>query len=608
MSDQNEAVLFEIAWEVCRKVGGIYTVLRSKAPTMVERWGERYCLIGPYDGHAAALEFEALEAGDILAPTLAALRERGLGCHFGRWLISGYPKAVLLDLQPGYTRLEECKRRLWDEHRIATPPNDPETNDAVAFGYVVTELLAEHCRQHPDRRTVAHFHEWMASAALPNVQRQRLSVATVFTTHATLLGRYLCATRSDFYERLPWLDPDAEAGSLNIYHRYCIERAAAHTADVFTTVSDVTAIEAQHLIKRQPEVILPNGLQVEKFAALHEFQNLHARSKERIHQFVRGHFFGSDSFALENTLYFFIAGRYEYRNKGIDLFIEALHQLNNHLKQAGSDRTVVAFLIAPAATKSINVDVLNNQVMLGELHKLCDEITRGAGRRLFDVAATGQLPEPQGLLSDQDIIRLKRMLLTRRRTTNAQIVTHNMTYDNEDPILQHLRHRRLFNTPQDRVKVVYHPAFLTGTNPLLGAEYDEFVRGCHLGVFPSYYEPWGYTPAECTLLGVPSVTSNLSGFGAFIASEVPDHARRGVYVVDRRHQDAGRSIDELAQILIDFCRLTRRQRIELRNRTERLSDLLDWSNLAQAYTQAHELAIARTYESHQSENERAEAG
>jgi len=592
-------VLFEISWEVCHKVGGIYTVLRSKAPTMMERWGDRYCLIGPYHKQSAALEFEPLEPGEILAPTLEALSQRGLQARFGRWLITGYPKAVLVDLRAGYERLKELKYRLWREQQVSTPPDDPETNDAVAFAHLVRELLGEHSRQHPDRRVVAHFHEWMASVALPGLAQASAGgapIATVFTTHATLLGRHLCATWPDFYERLAWIDPDVESGARHIYHRYCLERAAAHAADVFTTVSEVTATEAEHLLRRKPALVLPNGLEVKKFAALHEFQNLHARYKERIHEFVQGHFFGAYSFDLDNTLYFFLAGRYEYRNKGLDLFIEALYRLNGHLKHFGSDKTVVAFIIAPAATSSVSVEVLNNHFLLDELRQTCADITRDLGRRMFDVAATGQMPDPQELLTEQETVLLKRMLFARRRTTTPPIVTHDMVDDEGDPVLAHLRHRRLFNAPDDRVKVVYHPEFITATNPLFGMEYDEFVRGCHLGVFPSCYEPWGYTPAECTVMGVPSVTTNLSGFGTFIASEVPDHARRGIYVIDRRSKESGPALDELAQILIDFCGLSRRERVQLRNRTERLSELLDWSELGQAYTNAHEMALARRYE------------
>jgi glycogen(starch) synthase len=590
-----ETILFEIAWEVCHKVGGIYRVVQSKVPSMIERWGDYYCLIGPYHTDSAAMEFEPLEPGPLMRPTLEALKKRGIRCHFGRWLVAGYPKVVLLDLESVRYRMTEFWHRLWEDARIDVARHDSEANDAVAFGYLATELLAEHARCHPARRVLAHFHEWQASAGLPAIRAQKLPVATVFTTHATLLGRHLCATRTDFYERLPRIDPDVESGDRNIYHRYCLERAAAHAAGVFTTVSDVAANEAQHLLKRKPDLVLPNGLRVERFAALHEFQNLHVRYKGRIHQFVQGHFFGSYSFDLDNTLYFFFAGRYEYQNKGIDLLIEAVHRLNGHLKQIGSDKTVVLFLITPAATRSVNVDVLNNHFLLDELRNVCQDITDQVGRRLFALAAAGELPSPERLLSDQDVVRLKRMVLTRRRSGLPAIVSHDMQYDDSDPILAHLRHRKLFNAPADRVKVVYHPAFLTATNPLFGLEYEDFVRGCHLGLFPSYYEPWGYTPAECTVMGIPSVTSNLAGFGTFIAAHVPDHSRRGIYVIDRRG-GPGPALDELTQILIDFCAMTRRERIEQRNRTERLSELFDWANLSQHYHRAHELALSRTYE------------
>ena len=178
---------------------------------------------------------------------------------------------------------------------------------------------------------IAHFHEWLAGVALVLIRKRALQIATIFTTHATLLGRYLCAGDVDFYNNLRHFNVDAEAGKRGIYHRYCIERAAAHCADVFTTVSHITAYEAEWLLKRKPDGVLPNGLNVVKFAALHEFQNLHARAKDKIHEFVRGHFYGHQDFDLDNTLYFFTAGRYEFRNKGVDMFIESLARMYSGL-------------------------------------------------------------------------------------------------------------------------------------------------------------------------------------------------------------------------------------------------------------------------------------
>jgi glycogen(starch) synthase len=595
-STEQQPLLFEVSWETCHKIGGIYTVLRTKSPTAVEAWGDRYCLIGPYVPETASMEFEPLEPGPILGPTLAALGHEGVGIHFGRWLIAGYPRVILLECGPAFARLDHWKHILWETCGLGLPPGDAEANDAVVFAFLVARFIEELCRQTEGRRRIiTHCHEWMASLALPVIRQRQLPVATVFTTHATLLGRYLCASDGDFYGRLDWLNADAEAGRLNVYHRHALERAAAHSAHAFTTVSEVTGYEAERLLHRRPDVILPNGLEVQRFAALHEFQALHAQSKERIHEFVRGHFFGSYAFDLDKTIYTFIAGRYEYRNKGMDLFIEALRRLNQTLRRDGSDVTVVAFLITPAAVRHLNLDVLKSRSMLQEMRTACNKMTAQIGERIFCTVASGRLPDTDSLMSNAEIVRLKRMIYSRRQSGLPPVVTHNMVDDGRDPILQQLRHCELFNGPEDRVKVVYHPEFIVSTNPLFGMDYEEFVRGCHLGIFPSYYEPWGYTPAECTVLGIPSVCSNLSGFGAYVQSRIPDHADRGIFVVDRRHIAPHETIDQLVNILADFCKLGRRERVNLRNRTEALSEMFDWSTLYPAYREAYDLALARTY-------------
>jgi glycogen(starch) synthase len=594
--DPQAPLLFEIAWEVCRQVGGIYTVLRSKAPVTVDLYGDRYCLIGPYAPASAATEFEELEPGPILGPTIEAMRQRGYKVHYGRWLITGNPRVVLIDFFAAFSKLNEFRYSFWVDCGINYPDQDSETNDAVAFAYVLLEFFESFCAMNNSKRPViAQFHEWLASACLPLLRKRNLPVATIFTTHATLLGRYLCTTSRDFYERLPWINPDVEAGERQIYHRYCIERAATHSAHVFTTVSDITAIEADHLLKRRPEKILPNGLRVEKYIALHEFQNLHRQAKERIHQFVQGHFFGTYSFDLEKTVYLFTSGRYEYHNKGIDVFIEGLHRLNNHLMQSGSDVTVVAFIVTAAPTHSPNVWVLQNHSMLAELKSSCEQIARKIEQRLFEQAARGEMPDPAKLLTTEEQVVLKRLIHTRHHKELPPIVTHHMVDDQTDPVLNHLRHRQLFNNAHDRVKVVFHPQFINRTNPLWGMDYPEFVRGCHLGIFPSYYEPWGYTPAECAVMGVPAICTDLSGFGAFMQANVPDHEENGIWVLRRRGVDVGTCIDQLAEILIKFTQLNRRQRINLRNRVERLAQCLDWNELNSAYEEARALALTRAF-------------
>lgn len=588
-----QPLLFEIAWEVCWQLGGIYTVLKTKTPSMQRRWDDRYCLIGPYNPATAALEFEERPTEGWIRQTLDRLREAGMPCHYGQWLISGRPKVILLDYRARFSKLDSDKYLLWKDNGIETPIGDGEVNETVAFGFAVAEFFKHLTELQPGRPILAHFHEWMGGVAVPRIAHMKLPVTTIFTTHATLLGRYLASDHPDFYNAMQWINPDEAARHFNIYSRFSIERAAAHASTVFTTVSEVTAIEAEKLLGRAPDVILPNGINIQRFSALHEFQNLHREYKEKIHKFVMGHFFPSYTFDLDKTIYVFTSGRYEYRNKGMDLFIESLWRLNQRLKLMPERPTVVAFIITRAQTRNINVQVLQNQSMFEELENTCKQIEREMGKSLFQAAATGRLATFNELFASDAQVRLKRAMHAWRTNRQPTIVTHDMADDLNDPILKHLRHRGLFNSADDPVKVVFHPEFATATSPLLHMDYEQFVRGSHMGIFPSYYEPWGYTPMESIALGVPALTTDLSGFGAYVESHISDNESQGVKVLKRRWQSFEQSAEDMASYLYHFCQLNRRQRIELRNRVERLSELFDWTHLSQHYHDAHQLALER---------------
>lgn len=615
--DLQNSLLFEVATEVANRVGGIYSVLKSKAPVTVAQYKDNYTLIGPlnratYQGEVEPIDWSSREAfSDELRPiqnVLQSITSRGVRFVYGRWLIDGSPRVLLFELDSVAGYLNEWKGDLWSLVGIPSPEHDPETNDAIMLGYTVAWFLGELAHLDHQHAIIAHFHEWLAGVALPLCRKRRIDVVTIFTTHATLLGRYLCAAGNvDFYNDLAKFDVDAEAGKRGIYHRYCIERAAAHTADVFTTVSQITALEAEHLLKRKPDGILPNGLNVVKFQAVHEFQNLHALKKEKINEFVRGHFHGSFDFDLDNTLYFFTAGRYEYKNKGADMFIEALARLNYRMKVSGSKKTVVAFIIMPAKNKSFTVEALRSQAVVKALENSVNEVTSLVGKRIFEHAMRyphmgvhQEIPtDLDELLKSSDRVLLKKRVLALRRPDGElpPVVTHNMVDDANDPILNQIRHVQLFNHPSDPVKIIFHPEFLSANNPILGLDYDEFVRGCHLGVFPSYYEPWGYTPAECTVMGVPSITTNLSGFGAYMEDLIEtDQAKDyGIYIVDRRFKAPDESVEQLVDDMEEFVKKNRRQRINQRNRTERLSDLLDWRRMGLEYVKARQLALRRAY-------------
>lgn len=276
-------------------------------------------------------------------------------------------------------------------------------------------------------------------------------------------------------------------------------------------------------------------------------------------------------------------------------------------QSANSEVTVVAFLIFPAKTNNFNVDSLRGQAIAKQLRDTVAECQENIGKRMFEIALSGKVPTSGDLLSPEDTVKLKRCIYAAQRSSLPPICTHNIVDDNFDPVLNALRRCQLFNNRHDRVKVIFHPEFLSSTNPLIGMDYEEFVRGCHLGVFPSYYEPWGYTPAECTVMGIPSISTNLSGFGCFIGEHVADPMSYGIYVVDRRYKSAEESVQQLAQMMYDFATLSRRQRIVQRNRTERLSDLLDWKNLGVYYRDARQMALKLIHPEYLSESSTSSA-
>ncbi len=591
--------LVEIAWEVCNQVGGIYTVIRTKVPSMVEKWGDDYFLLGPYFPQTAAAEFEPIETPDnsMVGKAVARMRELGFEVHYGYWLVTGKPRIVLFDFWPVFKRIDELKFALWTRHQLSTLNAEELVGHVIAFGECVRVFLTELAAQQSAKTDlVAHFHEWMAATALPDLKQDNVKISTVFTTHATMLGRYLAPNVPDFYTVLPtfqarWRE---EARHYGIESQATIEYLAAQSCHVMTTVSDVTARECEFLLSRSCDLILPNGLNITRFTALHEFQNLHIRYKEKIHEFVMGHFFQSYSFDLDKTLYFFTSGRYEYTNKGYDLTLEALSRLNWKLKQSGSDVTVVMFIITRNPYYSLDASVLQSRAVMNEIKETCGAIEKQIGENLFMASATSndlKMPDLNKFVEEYWQLRLRRTIQTWKTKQLPKTVTHHLKQ--EDDIVKFLRLANLQNHAEDRVKIVYHPDFIATTNPLFGIEYSQFVRGCHLGIFPSYYEPWGYTPLECVARGVPTVTSDLSGFGDYMMQIMRDYENWGVYVLNRTKQNFHQAADQLADILLKFVKLSRRDRIMQRNRVESISEVFDWKNLRSYYDTAHDLAVKR---------------
>ncbi len=630
----NGTLLVEVAWEVCNQLGGIYQVIKSKAPRMVGRWKNRYYMLGPYNAAKAALEFEErpLKPNTWIAHALEQLKAGGLIVHHGHWLVPGRPKVLLIEHGMPAHDLDVLKFKIWKEHGIEFG-SDSLTDGVVTFAEGAKRTLwslalnwaaakaGDHEHEEDgagkgSRRVLAHFHEWMGGLAIPMLRREGAPVATVFTTHATQLGRTLAWGDEYFYDHLPFVNPDPEAVRTNIKTQHFTEKACAHGAHVFTTVSGITGEECTHLLGRSPDLVTPNGLNIDSYNVGHDFQTYHAQFKERIHRFTMGHFFPSYAFDLDKTIYFFTSGRFEPRNKGFDLCIEAMARLNAELKAQKIDRTVVFFIVTARNPRSLHPRVLQSRGVLDQLHDSCakavDEIREPWFRKIAAAAGGGGPPAKlDELVSEYWKLRVRRTQFAFRSDQLPMVVTHILDDDQRDDVLNQIRNVWMFNRADDPVKIVYHPEFISPTSPLWGIEYDQFVRGCHLGVFPSAYEPWGYTPLECLAMGVPAVTSDLAGFGRFVEDTHPEMssgvagmggaggasnssgAARGLMILKRRGRSFGEAAGDLARHLLEVCKMDRRDRITLRNQVERSSWEFDWSVLGTAYDHAHDLALIR---------------
>lgn len=596
VADQ-EVLVVESAWEVCNQVGGIYTVIRSKAPAMMKTHGGNYCLVGPYVNKSIMAELEPLtDSNDIFGQAAANLRKKGYDVHYAEWLITGKPRVVLLN--PNVIEVKTMnviKYLLWKNHAISTPSGHKLIDQVIGLAFLTKLFFDELVKlAGSQKKIIGHFHEWMAGLPILDIRKEKMNVKTVFTTHATQLGRHLAINSPLFYAHLPFFRWEDEAKKFGVETEAAIEYGCAQKCNVMTTVSDVTARECKHLLRRNPDVILPNGLNIQRFEALHEFQNLHAIYKEQIHQFVMGHFFSSYSFDLDKTMYFFTSGRYEYKNKGFDLTLEALVHLNHQLRQEQADMTVVMFFVTKRDFTSIRPEALQSRAMMEEIRQTCEAIEKQVGKRLFFESTVRQdhrLPQLNDFVDEYWKLRYRRTIQSWKSNRLPLPITHRLVNEEQDDIVQFITRRNMINRVEDKVKIVYHPDFINSTNPLFGMDYSQFVRGCHLGIFPSYYEPWGYTPLECMASGVPAVTSDLSGFGDYLLRNMPDHEKGGMFVVERGKRTFDWSAKQLATFLYKFLKQDRRSRITQRNNVESYSSAFDWENLIRHYNEAYKLCV-----------------
>ncbi len=584
---------FEVSWETCNKVGGINTVLKSKSRFVKEHYGEKYCLVGPYFIKKAYGEFVEKAPVDGLKKAFEILALQGIKCHYGNWVIDGEPNTILVDFSDFIKNTNEIKKELWDWYRIDSLGTEYfDFDEPTVWGYAVGKLIEEISRQFADEKIVAQFHEWLAGSALLYLKHKKARVGTVFTTHATILGRTI-ASNAELYSVLDKINPEQEAYHYKIQAKFLAERAAAKNSDVFTTVSEITGMEAEKLLGRKPDVILCNGLDIGKFPSFEDASINHKLFKQNIREFIMYYFFPYYNFDLDETLIYFLCGRYEFHDKGIDVFIKALGNVNEQLKKENSRKTIVAFFWVPGNVKGIKPELLENKNFYLDIKEsIIDEMTDIKIKLIYN-SVIGKDFGKRDLIKEETLAELKQKLLRFGKKGQPALSTHDLFNEENDEILTSFKKCNLLNRKEDRVKVIFYSIYLTGADGLLDTSYYESMMGSHLGVFPSYYEPWGYTPLEGAALGVASITTDLSGFGRYIEKTLHQTKAPGVFVLPRLNKMDREVTEELATTLYNYSQLPREERIANKIAAREIAKLADWSILIKNYFRAHEMAAKK---------------
>lgn len=580
--------VLEASWEVCNKVGGIYTVVSSKVLHMIERYGDAYITVGPYVAHQAATEFTPTDAPEHIRAAIKTLEPEGIRCTYGVWEVKGRPACILIEFSEMMADKDTIKTEFWERFKIDSLDAPFDYDEPLVWSVCVGKL-AQALSQ--ESRVILHAHEWLAGGAILYTKTYAPQIATVFTTHATMLGRSISGTWGNLYEILDTLDYEKAARTLNVTNKHHTEKAAAHAADVFTTVSQITGIEAERILHKKPDLILPNGLDYSTFPDNEEIPIRHREHREHIREFLMAYFFPYYTFDLEETLLMYVSGRYEYTNKGVDITIAALGRLNRELKNLESDRTIVVFFFIPSGIQNIRYELLESKALFEDVQDEFGSYTLEIKKRLISGFAQRKTPDEIELFDEDFTQRMKRMLHTFTKDGTPALTTHHIMNEERDQLLRDLRQHGLLNRAEDRIKAVFYPGYLSRSDGLLNLDYHQAVMGCHLGIFPSYYEPWGYTPMESAGYGVPAITTDLAGLGAHILTN--DIPQTGISVLKRRDKHGEEIIEPLKELLKHYALMERHERIELKRDAIALSHRFDWKHLVPNYFEAHELAVSK---------------
>lgn len=539
--------IFESSWEVCNKVGGIYTVLSTRAKTLQDAFKDKIIFIGPDLGDANSPYFK--EDKGLFGEWKVQADKEGLAVRLGRWCVPGEPVAVLVDFNQYYKDKNQIYTWLWEHYGVDSLHAYGDYDEASMFSFGAAKVVESFYKFYLDEATkvIYHGNEWMTGLGLLYLNNRLPHVATLFTTHATSIGRSIAGNNKPLYDYLFAYNGDQMACELNMQSKHSIEKQTAKYVDCFTTVSEITANECKELLDKQVDFVLPNGFEndfVPKGAA---FTRKRKAARKRIFE-VANALLGEE-LDDENTLIVSTSGRYEFRNKGVDVYIEAMNRLK---RDSRLGKKILAFIEVPG--------------WVGEPRQ--DLIDRVNSKQKFDTPL------------------------------HVPMITHwlhNMTHDN---VLDMMKYLDMNNSSEDNVKLVFLPCYLNGNDGIFNMKYYDLVLGNDLCIYPSYYEPWGYTPLEAIAFKVPCITSDLAGFGLWVNSELGRYGEimDGVKVIHRTDYNYSEVADKIKDTVAEFSNLSVSDINKSRANAEKLSRKALWSNFIKYYYQAYDYALRKAGE------------
>ncbi len=541
-------LLFETSWEVCNKVGGIYAVLSTKAKTLQKRYKDNLIFIGPDLWSEDTPSPYFIEGKSPLSAWLAqAQLPEGMRVRVGRWDVPGKPVALLVTYDTLYRYKDALYTEMWNRYRVDSLHAYGDYDESCMFAYaaaLVIESIVK-WKDNPELKVVAHFDEWTTGMGLLYLKAHLPQVATVFTTHATSIGRSICGNGKPLYDYMEGYHGDQMAGELNMQSKHSLEKAAAHAADAFTTVSNVTARECQQLLERYP-LVTPNGFEQNYVPKGSKFTAMRTAARQRMLKVaacLTGQHYADD------TLIVATSGRLEVRNKGIDIYLDAVASLRKSLGFVSSKRKVIALVLVPAWMKSPRADLIEN------LHA-------AKPHRLFD-----------------------------------PVITHHLHNQDCDPIYNRINMLGFHNDPKDKLTIIDVPCYLNGNDGIFDMSYYDLLPGLDAAVFPSYYEPWGYTPLESAAFGVPTITTDLAGFGQWVLDRFGDDSDRyGVKVLHRTDGNYEETYRSIAMSMMNLYVMSDKMNRAIRNANRTTSKAASWDNFIGCYDEAYTYALDKAAE------------